>query len=180
MPFEHELRGENLLWDGVQLDFLWPDSAADAAATVAKNNDSLVVRLKYGDRTILLPGDAEKQAEYAMLGANDAAGLHADVLKIGHLRSKNSIMPEFLAAVGPQIGIIFAGEQNPYGHPSSELQARLQEAGVRVLRTDQEGAIRVRTDGKNLQVNCCVACAVPENASAKTQLPDHHQSEKQE
>jgi beta-lactamase superfamily II metal-dependent hydrolase len=82
--------------------------------------------------------------------------------------------------VGPQIGIISAGEQNPYGHPSPELLGRLQAARVRILRTDEQGAIQVRTDGKNLHVNCYVACAVPENASAKTQLPDHHQGEKQE
>ncbi len=180
VPVEHERRGQSFLWDGVQVDFLWPDAAADEAANAAKNNDSLVVRLNYGERTILLPGDAEKQAEYAMLDATDATGLHADVLKIGHHGSKNSTMPEFLAAVGPQIGIISAGEQNPYGHPSPELLRRLQEAGVRILRTDEQGAIQVRTDGKKLEVNCYVACAALENGSAKTQLPDQHESEKQE
>jgi len=63
VPIEHEMRGQSFLWDGVQVDFLWPEAALDDTAFQAKNNDSLVVRLQYGDRTVLLPGDAEKQAE---------------------------------------------------------------------------------------------------------------------
>jgi competence protein ComEC len=151
VPLGHEIRGQSFMWDGVQVDFLWPDSAADPDAPSAKNNDSLVVRLKYGDRTILLPGDAENQAEYKILSENETAGLHSDVLKVGHHGSKNSAMPEFLAAVAPQIGIISAGEQNPYGHPSAELLGRLRESGVRILRTD----------GHDLKVSCFVACPIP-------------------
>jgi competence protein ComEC len=81
----------------------------------AKNNGSLVVRLRYGERSILLPGDAEIEVEYAMMAEDGAETLHADMLKIWHHASKNSWMPEFLAAVGTQVGITSAGEQNPYG-----------------------------------------------------------------
>ncbi len=178
VAIKHELRGQSFAWDGVQVSFLWPEPVEDETAPVAKNNDSLVVRLKYGERTILLTGDAEKQAEYTMLDENDAAALHADVLKVGHHGSKNSTMPEFLAAVGPQIGIISSGEQNPYGHPSPELLERLKEAGIRTLRTDEQGAIQVLTDGHDLRVSCYVACGEPENSSARAQLPDHSESEK--
>ncbi len=136
VPVKHELRGQSFLWDGVRVDFLWPESDADESAPAAKNNDSLVVRLRYGNRTILLPGDAEKQVEYSILSENATAELHADVLKIGHHGSKNSSMPDFLAAVSPQIAIISAGEQNPYGHPSPELIRRLQDKGIHILRTD--------------------------------------------
>jgi competence protein ComEC len=72
-----------------------------------------LIRLRYGDRSILLPGDAEKQVEYAILEENDSTAVHADVLKVGHHGSKNSTMPEFLSAVSPQIAIISAGEENP-------------------------------------------------------------------
>ena len=133
VPIEHELRGQNFLWDGVQVDFLWPEITPEETAPLAKNNDSLVVRLQYGERTILLPGDMEKQVEYAMLGENTPSFLHADVLKVGHYGSINSTMPEFLAAVAPQISIIFSGTENPYGHPSPELVQRLEESGLRVL-----------------------------------------------
>jgi competence protein ComEC len=155
---EHELRGQSFLWDGVQVDFLWPQIPPEQIASVAKNDDSLVVRLQYKERSVLLPGDAEKQAEYAMLSETEAGKLHADVLKVGHHGSKNSTMPEFLESVGPRIAIISAGEQNPYGHPSPELLERLRGSGARILRTDEEGAVRVVTDGHGIRVSCFVGC----------------------
>jgi hypothetical protein len=54
--------------------------------------------------------------------------------------------------------IISAGEQNPYGHPSPALLERLEESGIRVLRTDRDGAVRVLTDGKEIRVSCYVEC----------------------
>jgi competence protein ComEC len=155
---EHELRGQSFMWDGVQVDFLWPQTPPEEIAPGAKNNDSLVVRLQYKERSVLLPGDAEKQAECAMLSETEAGKLHADVLKVGHHGSKNSTMPEFLERVGPQIAIISAGEQNPYGHPSAELLERLRGSGARILRTDEEGAVRVVTDGHSLRLSCFVGC----------------------
>jgi len=165
IPIQHELRGQSFLWDGVQVDFLWPQIPPEEIAPSAKNNDSLVVRLQYKERSVLLPGDAEKQAEYAMLSETEAGKLHADVLKVGHHGSKNSTMPEFLESVGPQIAIISAGEQNPYGHPSPELLERLRGSGARILRTDQEGAVQVVTDGHRIRVSCFVGCEKGEELS---------------
>ncbi|HET7107998.1 MAG TPA: DNA internalization-related competence protein ComEC/Rec2 [Candidatus Acidoferrum sp.] len=159
---EHELRGQSFLWDGVQVDFLWPQISPEEIAASAKNNDSLVVRLQYKERSVLLPGDAEKQAEYAMISETEAGKLHADVLKVGHHGSKNSTMPEFLESVGPEIAIISAGEQNPYGHPSAEVLERLRGSGVRILRTDEEGAVKVVTDGHGIRVSCFVGCGEEE------------------
>ena len=158
IPIEYELRGQSFLWDGVQVDFLWPQIPPEEIGRSAQNNDSLVVRLQYKERSVLLPGDAEKQAEYAMLSETEAGKLHADVLKVGHHGSKNSTMPEFLESVGPRIAIISAGEQNPYGHPSPELLERLRGSGTRILRTDEEGAVRVVTDGHGIRVSCFVGC----------------------
>jgi competence protein ComEC len=127
---------------------LWPEISPVKAAVAAKNNDSLVLRLKYRNRTLLLPGDAEKQAEYAMLEEH-SDGLHADVLKVGHHGSKTSTTQEFLDTVTPAIAIISAGEDDPYGHPSPELLERLEASGARVLRTDRDGAVllsRTATD----------------------------------
>jgi competence protein ComEC len=146
-------------------------------ALQAKNNDSLVIRLKYGDRSILLPGDAEKQVEYTMLDENEPAFLHADVLKVGHDGSKNSTMPEFLSAVAPQVSIISAGEENLYGHPSPELLERLEESGTRIFRTDRNGAVRVLTDGDASQVSCFVGCAPETLGSVRAQTPNHQQSD---
>jgi hypothetical protein len=75
--------------------------------------------MKYRDRTILLPGDAEKQVAYQMHGENEQAVLHADVLKVGHHGSKNSTIPEFLGAVAPKTSIISAGEENWASQPGT-------------------------------------------------------------
>jgi competence protein ComEC len=93
-----------------------------------------------------------------MMAEDGAEALHADMLKIWHHASKNSSMPEFLAAVGTQVGIISAAEQNPYGHPSPVLLQRLEVSRMWVLRTDREGAVRVLADGGDLRVSCYVAC----------------------
>ena len=148
---------------------IWPSKA--------KNNDSLVLRLRYGNQTILLPGDAEKQVECQILSEDGAEAMRADVLKIGHHGSKNATMLEFLAAVQPRFGIISAGEDNPYGHPSPELVERLENAGVRILRTDRDGAVRVLTDGARLEITCCVVCPGAANAAASVlaEAPDHKQ-----
>lgn len=158
IPVEYETRGKHFSLDEVQGEFLWPTTSAADASTAAKNNDSLVLRLKYRTRTLLLPGDAEKQVEHAMLQEN-SAGLRADVLKVGHHGSKNSTTQEFLDAVAPTIAIISAGEDNPYGHPSPELLERLEASGARVLRTDRDGAVHIVTDGDRLKISCFMACA---------------------
>jgi competence protein ComEC len=178
---KHELRGQTFKWDDVEGDFLWPEIAATEIAPSAKNNDSLVLRLKFGDRTLLFPGDAEKAVERSMLSENDEASLHGDILKIGHHGSKNSTTPDFLSAVNPQIAIISSGEGNPYGHPSPEVLDRLQAAGVRTLRTDTNGAIHILTDGKRIDVTCFVACPAPTAPSIdQAQAPlDHQQHEQQ-
>jgi competence protein ComEC len=172
-----EMRGSPFSWDRVEAQFLWPEIAPEEVGPAPKNNDSLVLRLKYGELSLMLPGDAEKQAEGSILSDNDNAVLRADVLKVGHHGSKNSTMPGFLAAVRPRVAVISAGEDNPYGHPNPELLERLANAGVRVLRTDRDGAVHVLTDGKQLEISCFVAC--PEKmagaASAQTQPPDQQQ-----
>lgn len=128
IPIEHELRGKSFSWDGVEGAFLWPEKVTENVASPAKNNDSLVLQLRYQNRRMLLTGDAEKQAEQEILVENPADLLHADILKVGHHGSKNSTSPDFLRAVNPAIGIISSGEGNPYGHPNAELLERRASA----------------------------------------------------
>jgi competence protein ComEC len=175
IPVEHELRGNSFEWDGVTGQFLWPEEAPRYIAKEAKNDDSLVLKLRYRDKTILLPGDAEKMAERQILAENSAEELHSDVLKIGHHGGKNSTTPEFLSAVRPSIGIISVGETNSYGHPSPDLLERLEGASVRILRTDKNGAVHVLTDGQRLEITCFVACpGTPATAASRqAQAPNH-------
>jgi beta-lactamase superfamily II metal-dependent hydrolase len=89
--------------------------------------------------------------------------LEVNVLDVGQGDSlfvvpPNSTTLEFLAAVQPRVAIISVGEKNTYGHPSSELLERLEAAGVRILRTDRDGAVQVLNDGERLEISCFVAC----------------------
>lgn len=177
IPIEHELRGKSFDWDGVQGEFLWPETESVNIAAEAKNDDSLVLRLQYGNRNVLLPGDAERQAELGILGRNRPEALRSDVLKVGHHGGKNSTIQEFLRAVDPRIGVISVGEANAYGHPSTELLDRLEASGVRVLRTDRDGAVHVLTDGQQLEVSCFVPClSAAKAASMPAKIPDQNQS----
>lgn len=177
----HEIKGNRFSWDGVEAQFLWPEISPEEIGPSAKNNDSLVLRLQYGDRSVMLPGDAEKQAESAMLAENNEERLRSDALKIGHHGSKNSTTADFLAAVHPQIAVISAGEDNPYGHPSPEVLERLTASAIRVLRTDRNGAVHMLTDGQRLEVTCFLPCPEPSNgeASMRAQSPNQQQNRKQ-
>jgi competence protein ComEC len=184
IPVVHEWGGNSFSWDGIQTRFLWPELASEeiSSSSPPKNDDSLVFRLQFGKRSLMLPGDAEKQSEKSILRENSAVSLQADVLKVGHHGSKNSTTDAFLAAVHPSVAIISAGEDNSYGHPHRELLDRLEAADVRILRTDRDGAVHVLTDGQRLEISCFVPCLLrgaSAASSARTQPPDQQQNAQQ-
>jgi len=134
---------------GARFDVLAP--AADyVAASMPRNNDSLVLRLTYGQRSVILSGDVERQVESELVAANLVR--HADVLKVAHHGSKTSTTEPFLDAVHPAFAVISAGFENLYGHPNADVLDRLRAAKIEVFRTDQMGAITIRTDGRRFQV----------------------------
>jgi competence protein ComEC len=91
----------------------------------------------------------EKQIESRLVAAN--AIERADVLKIAHHGSKTSTSEPFLDAVHPALAVISAGFENLYGHPHADVIERLRQANIEILRTDQMGAITIRTDGQHVQ-----------------------------
>jgi len=117
---------------------------------VPKNNDSLVLRIRYGSRSFLLTGDVERPIEYRMLDENEIQPI--DVLKVAHHGSRTSSTPSFLDAANPAFAIISVGTDNSYGHPNRDVLARLDEHHTEVLRTDRNGLVTVRTDGRRLTV----------------------------
>ena len=117
------------------------------------NNDSLVLRVAYGDTSALLEGDAEAPIEESMLSEPSLA---STLLKVGHHGSVTSTRPEFLARVSPQWAVISCGLRNRFGHPRPEVLAELQAARVRTFSTDVNGATCFRLDGKNVSAeNSC-------------------------
>jgi competence protein ComEC len=110
------------------------------------NANSIVVRLDYGDFSMLLAGDAEEQSEQRLL-AKDAE-LPAKILKVAHHGSKYATSADFLKRVHPEAAIISAGEWNRYGHPWQAVLDRLKAAEVKVYRTDLQGEVTITTTGK--------------------------------
>lgn len=140
-------RGARLAAGPLLLTVLSPGAEATQERW-SSNDGSLVLRLDYGETSVLLTGDAEDAAEQAMMEAG--LPLAADVLKVGHHGSAASTSPAFLAQVAPQVAVISVGAENRFGHPSPEVLARL--AGVQVLRTDKHGRIEVISDGQKLRL----------------------------
>ncbi len=115
------------------------------------NDHSVVLRLQYGERSILFTGDAEEKSEEDMVeryGATDA--LKADVLKIGHHGSRTSTSEELLSLVDPAYAVISCGVDNTYSHPHEETIHRLALCGIETYRTDTDGTVVLLTDGENL------------------------------
>lgn len=123
----------------VSLEVLGP-AAAFHDTRSDPNNSSLIVRASVGDTRILLPGDAEIEAQQALLAAG--VDVRADVLKVPHHGSAYSD-PDFLAAVHARVGVISVGLHNDYGHPSPILLNELARLGVPVRRTDRDGDVAV-------------------------------------
>jgi len=138
--------GEKFGWGGIDLEVLSAGNREPGER--ASNDDSLVLRATYGQRSFLLTGDLEKSGEYRMLAG--AAPLRADVLKIAHHGSRTSSTDDFLDAVHPMIAVVSLGKDNMFRHPHPSVIERLRERGVRILRTDEYGLITVRTDGNRI------------------------------
>jgi competence protein ComEC len=133
------------LGDGVALHVLWPPPGGFDHEH-ADNENSLVVRLVYGEFSALLTGDAGLPSEDAWLRAG--VPLRSTVLKVGHHGSKGSSGADFVRAVDPMVAVIQAGAENDYGHPHDEVLALL--AGRTVLRNDRDGRIHLWSDGESM------------------------------
>ncbi len=148
----HKEQGDEFDWDSVSGKILWPPQ--EAATAEASNDDSLVMRLTDGSMHFMLPGDAEQSVENQL--ADDQVPLAADFLKVPHHGSKTSSTEKFLEAVVPKIAVVSVGEANPYGHPAESVVERYAQDGVRLLRTNRDGAVTVLSDGKSLSVRSYV------------------------
>jgi competence protein ComEC len=133
-------------YSGARIEVLSPPE--DYVNPKPGNNDSLAFRIAYGMRSFLLTGDMESLMEQRLL--DDGHVDHADVLKVGHHGSKTSTTQRFLDIVAPSVAIISAGFENSFGHPNRDVLKRLAERHTAVLRTDDDGLVTVRTDGRKL------------------------------
>ena len=126
----------------VELRVLWPPPGTDST-----NDDSVVLKLKFRNRSILLTGDIEKKAEEGL-----KEDLRADVVKVPHHGSKTSSTQTFVSATNPRLAVISVGQDSIFGHPHAEVVERWKQAGAEILTTGKCGMITVTTDGTDLSV----------------------------
>jgi competence protein ComEC len=138
--------GDVIQFGEVSLDVLWPPAGGETST----NDDSIVLRIQYGERSILLTGDIEQAAERALLTSQQQ--LHADVIKVAHHGSKTSSTEAFVTATKPQLAVISVGRNSRFGHPHKEVVDRWQCSGATVLTTGNSGTITITTDGRDLSV----------------------------
>src|SRR5579863_4841035 len=113
----------------------------------------MVLRVSYGDSSVLMEGDAEKQVERRIVSLHHPS---ASLLKVGHHGSGNATTPELVASARPQFAIISVGSGNSFGLPRLQTLNRLAETGTRVYRTDLDGAVTFYLDGHSVTPSVAV------------------------
>jgi competence protein ComEC len=141
--------------NGVQLEILAPPAdflEGQQASWRDLNNNSLVLRVCFGDISFLFSGDIEKPGEADLVSRVGHKGLQSTVLLVPHHGSRNSSTMAFLRAVNSREAIISAGWQNRFNFPHEEVLKRLERAGSRIWCTAHTGALEVSTDGISYQI----------------------------
>jgi competence protein ComEC len=142
--------GEHMTLDGVDIRVRHPDPA-DWERQRVRNDDSVVVELRWRDVSVLLTGDIGKDVERLLTPRIQRSPL--TVVKIPHHGSLTSSTPEFIRALRPRVAVVSAGRANRFGHPSPAVIDRYREVGAEVFRTDQDGAVTIDSDGYSLDVH---------------------------
>jgi competence protein ComEC len=163
VPVRLVARGDALRFGAATVEVLYPPpafaptadaAAAEAGALPSGNDDSVVLRVRYGARCFLLTGDIERGAEAALVAAGD--DLRCDVVKVAHHGSRTSSTAAFVAATRPAFAVVSVGLASPFGHPDAAVVARWRASGAQVLQTGRRGTISFTTDGQDLRVETFV------------------------
>ena len=142
-------QGDRLSVDGVDIEAVHP-SPADWERQKVRNDDSIVLDVRWRDLSVLLTGDIGSQVERTLGEETRPAPLR--VLKVPHHGSLTSSSPEFLQTIRPQIAVFSAGRANHFGHPAPQVLQRYRDIGAAIFRTDQDGAVTIDTDGQSIHV----------------------------
>jgi competence protein ComEC len=133
-----------------RLEIFSPTESFAGQAPQNINNTSIVSRLVYGHTAVLLTGDIETGEEEQLLA--DRAPVEAQAIKISHHGSDSGSSEALLSAVAPKIAVISVGADNSFGHPSHRVLKRLERIGATAYRTDQQGTVKLFSDGKIMGV----------------------------
>ncbi len=139
---------QELVIDGIKLEFLEPTKSFFSARPENLNDSSIVFKLVYASTSALYLGDFENEESLVI---SSTVPLKSDLIKIGHHGSTNANDQSFLAAVSPTYAVISVGKNNSYGHPHYRTLYYLKQLGAQILRTDERGDIFFTSNGQTLQ-----------------------------
>lgn len=138
-------RGQRVnLGGGAYLEVLFPDRDVSG---LTSNDGSLVMRLVYGDTSVILQGDSTARIEEYLVGL-DGNNLKSTILKAGHHGSRTSTTGDYVKTVAPEFAVMSSGANNTYGHPHQETLATLSNYNIPALDTCVMGRIIFKSDGK--------------------------------
>lgn len=153
VPLNKVGAGDVLRFGDVSALVLWPPVTRDDRAP-SRNNDSIMLLIRYGEKSLLLTGDIEREGEASVL--SEGMDLKSDLVKVAHHGSKTSSVEAFVAATRPSLAIISVGRTSMFGHPNKDVVERWRASGAEVMTTGQQGTISVVTDGRVLNVSTFV------------------------
>jgi len=139
--------GEKVVLNDSVLEVINPEESLKGKVYDDSNDTAVVSKLSYGNSSFLFTGDISSKEEKKTLDLD----IKADVLKVAHHGSKYSTSSEFLEKVSPLVAVIQVGK-NSYGHPTSEVLTRLDNSGIKVLRNDLDGEIKIVSDGIDYKI----------------------------
>jgi competence protein ComEC len=145
--------GDELQIGNVSIRVLWPPPSDDPNSRSA-NNDSIVLRMRFGERSMLFAADIESPAEDALLRSNP--DLAVDVVKVPHHGSKTSSTEAFISATKPRFAVVSVGQTSIFGHPNPQVVERWKANGAEVLTTGRSGTITLSTNGHDLNLETFV------------------------
>ena len=150
IPFEIATPGSEIVVSkDIMLKILAPDKSL--LKDTDTNESSIVAKLVYGQFSMMLTGDAEKESESLMV-KRFGKELKSSVLKAAHHGSSSSSSPEFLKAVAPEAVVISLAANNDFHHPHPSTMERYKKANMKIFRTDTDGTVQIISDGKTYAV----------------------------
>jgi competence protein ComEC len=152
IPVSKVRRGDELHISDVTLRVLNPTTDAGPGS---QNDSSVVLRIDYGSRSLLMTGDIESSTE-ANLIADRCDAIRADIVKVPHHGSRTSSTDSFVNCTRPSIAIFSVGRRSRFGHPHAEVVERWRAAGVQMMKTGEKGTITITTDGDAIETQTFV------------------------
>jgi competence protein ComEC len=148
IPVDFAHAGESLQFDSTTRIFVL--NGAPVVRPRDLNDESIVLKVVYGQSSLLLMGDASIRVEHGLLerGVNIVS---SDVIKVAHHGAITSSGEEFLRAVTPEMALISVGRENKFKHPSPVTLSHYEKQGIEISRTDQSGALIIRSDGTRFE-----------------------------